>query len=38
MGVSIKVEIRTLNGLAVECGGDFVDNFSYTIVPFAGLN
>lgn len=38
MYAPIKFKIRTLNRLAVECGGDFVDGFSYTIVLLAGLD
>ena len=38
MHVPIKVKIRTLNGLAVECGSDFINGFSYAIVLLAGLN
>lgn len=38
MRISNEVKIRTLNGLAVECGGDLVDSFGYIIVLFASLN
>ena len=38
MRIYNEARIRTLNGLAVECGGDLVDNFGYIIVLSASLN
>lgn len=38
MCIPNKVRTRTLNGFAVECSSDFVDDLGYTIIPFASFN